>query len=64
MRFRPGFRRRPVACCTCGEGSQTGEVKQPGKLQQVPAKRQNRGSRNSTGDVIKKKGDPYARISD
>ncbi|WPM86228.1 single-stranded DNA-binding protein (plasmid) [Apirhabdus apintestini] len=37
---------------TCGEGSQTGEVKYPGKFQQVPAKRQNRGSRNSTGDVF------------
>ncbi|HAH5583583.1 TPA: single-stranded DNA-binding protein, partial [Escherichia coli] len=24
----------------------------PGKFQQVPAKRQNRGSRNSTGDVF------------
>nr|QBQ66663.1 Single-stranded DNA-binding protein [Leclercia adecarboxylata] len=36
---------------TCGEGSQTGDVLSPGKLQQVPAKRQNRGSRNSTGDV-------------
>ncbi len=36
----------------CGEGSQTGEVHTTGIQQQVPAKRQNRGSRNSTGDVL------------
>ncbi|VCZ28349.1 hypothetical protein BANRA_05474 [Escherichia coli] len=36
----------------CGEGSQTGEVHTQGIQQQVPAKRQNRGSRNSTGDVL------------
>ncbi|MCE3543278.1 single-stranded DNA-binding protein, partial [Escherichia coli] len=34
----------------CGEGSQTGDGNTGGNKRQVPAKRQNRGSRNSTDD--------------
>ncbi len=35
----------------CGEGSQTGDGSNEGKCKAGPAERQNRGSRNSTGDV-------------
>jgi hypothetical protein len=34
-------------------GSQTGEGNNQGQVQQVPAKRQNRGPGNSTGDGFK-----------
>jgi hypothetical protein len=36
-------------------GSQTGEGNNQGQVQQVPAKRQNRGPGNSTGDGFKGK---------
>lgn len=58
--FCPGQMRQPVACLpVAANGSQTGEGNTSGSVQQVPAKRPNRGPDNSTGEVFLKatKGD-------
>ena len=49
--FCPGQMRQAVACLpVAANGSQTGEGNTSGSVQQVPAKRPNRGPDNSTGE--------------
>jgi hypothetical protein len=53
---RPGHLPSPVLVyALAANGSQTGEGNNQGTEQQVPAKRQNRGPGNSTGDGFKGK---------
>lgn len=52
----PGHLRRPVLVAPfAANGSQTGEGNNQGSKQQFPAKRQDRGPGNSTGDGFKGK---------
>ncbi|MDK6932385.1 hypothetical protein QP353_23555, partial [Klebsiella aerogenes] len=44
------LRRAVLVYALAANGSQTGEGNNQGQVQQVPAKRQNRGPGNSTGD--------------
>jgi single-strand DNA-binding protein len=53
---------RPWRLSLAANGSQTGEGNNQGQVQQVPAKRQNRGPGNSTGDGFKRQNNGLRRF--